>query len=126
MSNQHVDWLKNIEHDLVQNDGRDLYDIIHESLLNEKISFPNFLFNASNGHGFSPSEGCGYALDQDWDIPEEFDNVAFFFGDFESSEIPPNQFVMLMQHISDAYINVFPDSKEVIERNMKRLRERYA
>ncbi|MEX0447421.1 hypothetical protein [Xenorhabdus sp. SGI246] len=126
MSNQHVDWLKNVEHYLVQNEGRDLYEVLYESLYNSKISFTNFLLNASNGYGFSPSEGFGYSLDQNWDVPEDFDGVTFFLGDFESSEITPNQFVILMQYVSDAYIKAFPDSKDTVERHMKALTERYA
>lgn len=120
-----LNWLINIKKDLYENNGRDLYDIIFETLENNKMTYPSFLSTASEGHGFSPSEGNGYALDQDWDIPDEFDEVSFMFGDYENSTISPQKFVGLMQVITDNYITEHPEKKEAVERSMMRLKERY-
>lgn len=59
-------------------------------------------------------------VDQDWDIPDEFDQVSFMFGDYESSTLSPQTFVELMQVITD-----HPEKKETIERTMMKLKERY-
>lgn len=120
-----LDWLTNIKQELYKNDGRDLYDIIFETLKNNKMTYPAFLSMASDGHGFASSEGNGYALDQDWDVPDEFDEVCFMFGDYESSTLSPQKFVELMQKITNSYINEYPENIEAIERSMKRLQERY-
>ncbi|MBI6530395.1 hypothetical protein JEP40_14895 [Proteus vulgaris] len=120
-----LDWLINIKKNLYKNDGRDLYDIIFETLKNNKMMYPAFLRMASEGHGFSPSEGNGYALDQDWDIPDEFDEVSFMFGDYESSTLSPQKFVELMRLITNGYLNEYPENEDMIERSMKRLQERY-
>ncbi len=63
----------------------DLYDLINASILRERMSFPALIYEASRGVGFSVGEGYFYSLDQDWDDPEEFDEVSFFLGggDFE-------------------------------------------
>ncbi|VFS48582.1 hypothetical protein [Budvicia aquatica] len=110
----------------INNDGRDLYDIVHQVLSLDKMSYTSFLKMASEGYGCSPSEGCGYALDQNWDDPEEFDEVSFMFGDYESSTISPQHFAELMQVISDGYINANPKDKASIEHYMGKLRERYS
>ncbi|MBD2816456.1 hypothetical protein ID850_17310 [Xenorhabdus sp. Flor] len=119
-------WLDETKEYLTNNDGEDLYYLIFTMLSEEKMSFIKFLLDASKGIGCVVHEGLEYVLDQDLDYPEEFDLVTFYVGEFESSEITPNQFVMLMQYISDAYINAFPDSKETVGRHMKALAERYA
>lgn len=120
-----LNWLINVKKELYDNNGRDLYDIIFETLEKNKMTYPTFLNMASEGHGFSPSEGNGYALDQDWDIPEEFDEVSFMFGDYESSTLSPQKFVELMQVITDSYITEYPENKDTIERSMTKLKERY-
>lgn len=78
MNENKLDWLLAIKDYLYQNDGRDLYDIIYTTLSENKMDYTAFLKMASEGYGFSPSEGFSYALDQDWDIPEEFNEVTFF------------------------------------------------
>lgn len=125
MSMEKLSWLEKIKDYLYQHDGRDLYDIVYLVLSLNKMSFIAFLKRASEGYGCSPSEGCGYALDQNWDIPEEFDEVSFMFGDYESSTLSPQKFVELMQIISDSYINEYPSDKESIKQFMARLKGRY-
>lgn len=120
-----LDWLINVKKELYENNGRDLYDIIFETLEKNKMTYPTFLSMASEGYGFSPSEGNGYALDQDWDIPDEFDEVSFMFGDYDSSTLSPQKFVELMQIITGSYITEHPENKDTIERSMTSLKERY-
>ncbi|MDC9607347.1 hypothetical protein [Xenorhabdus griffiniae] len=119
-------WLDETKEYLINNDGEDLYYLMFTMLSEEKMSFIKFLLDASKGIGCVVHEGLEYVLDQDLDYPEDFDLVTFYVGEFESSEITPNQFVMLMQYVSDAYIKAFPDSKDTVERHMKALTERYA
>ncbi|MDC9597787.1 hypothetical protein [Xenorhabdus anantnagensis] len=119
-------WLDETKEYLANNDGEDLYYLMFTMLNEEKMSFIKFLLDASKGIGCVVHEGLEYVLDQDLDYPEDFDLVTFYVGEFESSEITPNQFVMLMQYVSDAYIKAFPDSKDTVERHMKALTERYA
>lgn len=120
-----LNWLIKIKEFLYANDGRDLYDIIFETLENHKMTFSLLLKLASEGHGYSPIEGNSYSLDQDWDLPEEFDEVSFMFGDYESSTISPRYFVELMQVISDSYMDEHPNDKVSIEQSMARLKRRY-
>lgn len=119
-------WLDETKEYLANNDGEDLYYLMFTMLNEEKMSFTKFLLDASKGIGCVIHEGLEYVLDQDLDYPEDFDLVTFYVGEFESSEISPSQFVMLMQYVSNAYINAFPDSKETVERHMKALTKRYA
>lgn len=71
-------------------------------------------------------EGLGYALDQDYDSPDDFKNVDFYVGEMDSSELTPQHFVELMQVISDSYIDAHPKDKASIEHYMSKLRERYS
>ncbi|OCG58373.1 hypothetical protein A9G41_04020 [Gilliamella sp. Nev5-1] len=121
-----IQWLKKIEKKLIENDGGDLYSLLEIMYKEQKMNFLQFLYDASKGIGCSPSEGCGYALDQDRDNPEEFDEVSFMFGDYESSTISPPKFVELMQIISNSYIEAHPKDKDSIEFYMNKLRERYS
>ncbi|AST68110.1 hypothetical protein BFG07_05145 [Kosakonia cowanii] len=125
MSTQNLTWLEKIKGYFYQNDGRDLYDIVYLVLSLNKMSYIAFLKSASEGYGCSPSEGCGYALDQNWDIPEEFNEVSFMFGDHESSTLSPKKFVELMQLLSDSYINEYPSDEESIRKFTTKLKERY-
>lgn len=125
MNENKIDWLLAIKDYLYQNDGRDLYDIIYTTLSENKMDYKSFLKMASEGHGFSPSEGFSYALDQDWDIPEEFNEVTFFLGEYETLSISPNYFVRLMQYITNAYIKSYPNDFISVEKYMEQLRKRY-
>ncbi|GKX59196.1 hypothetical protein [Leminorella grimontii] len=126
MTDEQLNWFVNLQNNLYKEDGADLCDIIYSTLSKDKMSYISFIKRASEGHGFSPSEGCGYALDQDWDNPEEFDEVSFMFGDYDSSTLSPKRFVELMQVISDAYIDAHPNDKRSVESYMIKLRERYS
>lgn len=125
MIKEKIIWLSAIEDYLYHNNGRDLYDIIYTTLSNDKMNYKSFLHLASEGHGFFPSEGFGYALDQDWDIPEDFNEVTFFLGEFETLSISPNYFVQLIQYITDTYINAYPNDKILVKQYMFKLKERY-
>lgn len=126
MSEVDVLWLEKIKAEIYANSGRDLYDILYAALMGKKTSFRVFLKMASEGYGISPSEGFSYALDQDWDVPEDFDEVSFFLGEFETSSIPPEHFVQLMQIISNGYLQSFPEDSQSVEQYIEILRKRYS
>ncbi len=108
-----------------QNDGRDLYDIVYLVLSLNKMSYIAFLKRASEGYGCSPSEGCGYSLDQNWDVPEDFNEVSFMFGDYESSAISPQKFVDLISFLSRSYIKEYQDDEGLVIIYITKLQERY-
>ncbi|MDH2912034.1 hypothetical protein N7V53_05735 [Kosakonia sp. HypNH10] len=122
---QKLKWLEATKKYFYQNEGRDLYDIVYLVLSLNKMSYIAFLKRASEGYGCSPSEGCGYALDQDWDIPEDFNEVSFMFGDYESSAISPQKFVELMSFLSRSYIKEYQDDEGLVMIYLTRLHERY-
>ncbi|MCO6538102.1 MAG: hypothetical protein J6567_09105 [Gilliamella sp.] len=121
-----IQWLKNIEKAMIENDGADLYCLIKLMYKEHKMNFLQFIYDASRGIGAVISEGVEYILDQDLDDPKEFDEVSFLVGDYESSTLSPQHFVELMQIISNSYIEAHPKEKDSIEFYMNKLRERYS
>jgi hypothetical protein len=121
-----IQWLKNIEKAMIENDGADLYCLIKLMYKEHKMNFLQFIYDASRGIGAVISEGVEYILDQDLDDPKEFDEVSFLVGDYESSTLSPPKFVELMQIISNSYIEAHPKDKDSIEFYMNKLRERYS
>jgi len=91
-----------------------------------RINFPALIYNASRGFGFSVSEGFFYSLDQDWDVPEDFNEVSFFLGEVGTSSIPVPDYVFLMKVAADVYSAFFPDDRGSILRFAERLEERYS
>ncbi|ASA58219.1 hypothetical protein [Vibrio gazogenes] len=126
MNKEKISWLIATKDYLYQRDGRDLYDILYATLSEDKMDYKSFLKMASEGYGYSPAEGFSYTLDQDWDIPEEFDEVTFFLGEYETISISPNHFVQLMHYIVDFYIKSYPNDRVFVEQYMAQLRRRYA
>lgn len=118
-------WLKKVEQYLLENGGRDLYCLLEVMYKEQKMNFQQFIYDASRGIGCVVSEGLEYVLDQDLDDPNEFDEVSFILGDYESSTLSPPKFVELMQVITDSYVSFEPSNKHSIERSMSRLKERY-
>ncbi len=125
MSNEKLSWLIEIKDYLYNKGGRDLYDIVYATLLNDKMGYKSFLKMASEGYGYTPSEGFGYALEQDWVIPEEFDEVTFFLGEYETSSISPDEFFNLIKCITDAYDKNHPSDRMITEKYIEQLSERY-
>ena len=121
-----IQWLKNIEKAMIENDGADLYCLIKLMYKEHKMNFLQFIYYASRGIVAVISEGVEYILDQDLDDPKEFDEVSFLVGDYESSTLSPQHFVELMQIISNSYIEAHPKEKDSIEFYMNKLRERYS
>ncbi|OCG40635.1 hypothetical protein A9G29_08185 [Gilliamella sp. Fer2-1] len=121
-----IQWLKNIEKAMIENDGADLYCLIKLMYKENKMNFLQFIYDASRGIGAVISEGVEYILDQDLDDPKEFDEVSFLVGGYESSTLSPPKFVELMQIISNSYIEANPKEKDSIEFYMNKLRERYS
>ncbi len=124
MSNE-VEWLEKKEGYFLENGGVDLYYLILTMLKEKKMNILQFLYDASRGIGCVVHEGLEYVLDQDLDDSDEFTEVSFLVGDYESSTISPQHFVELMQVISDTYIEAYPNDRESVERNMNQLKARY-
>lgn len=121
-----LQWLKKVETNIIENGGADLYCVIECMYKEKKMNFVQMLYDASKGNGCVVSEGIEYVLDQDLDDPNDFTEVSFLIGDYQSSTISPQHFVELMQVIADSYIEAHPLEKESIEEDMTRLRERYS
>lgn len=121
-------WLKRLKEsfDSTGLDYKDLYELIKASITRGRTNFPAFIYDASHGVGFSVSEGFFYSLDQDWDDPEEFNEVSFFLGEMETSSISVSDYVSLMKIAADVYSNFFPDDRGSVLRSAERLEERYS
>lgn len=77
-----LSWLEKLKESFASTglDYEDLYELIEASITRKRTNFPAFINEASKGVGFSVGEGHFYSLDQDWDDPEEFNEVSFFLG----------------------------------------------
>jgi hypothetical protein len=100
--------------------------IFMASIARGRTNFPAFIYDASRGVGFSVSEGFFYSLDQDWDDPEDFNEVSFCLGEVETSSIPVSDYVLLMKVAADVYSAFFPDEGDSVLRSAARLEERYS
>ncbi|MWP62725.1 hypothetical protein [Gilliamella sp. Pas-s25] len=119
-------WLEKTKKLLVDNGGAELYCLLEVMYKEQKMNFLQFIYDASRGIGAVISEGVEYILDQDLYNPEEFDGVTFVFGDFEGFPMSVQQFISLMQIVSDAYTEAHPKNEDSIEFYMNKLRERYS
>lgn len=104
----------------------DLYGLIRESIVRGRVGFPALIFDASNGLGFTVSEGFFYSLDQDWDEPEKFNEVCFFLGEMETSSLPVEDYLNLMRVAAETYSEYFQNEREGVLRSAERLERRYA
>lgn len=118
-------WFDKTEKFLQENDGYDLYTVIREVLIKNKLSFVNILFEASKGYGISSDEYTGYSLDQDWDNPEDFDGVYFYIGELDSDSLSLKKFYNMMTYISNEYISEYPEDKNKVSKYLDILFNRY-
>lgn len=125
MADEEIYWLEKMKNDLYNSGDWDLYDVTYTTLARNRMSYLAFLKMASEGYGFSPEEGMGYSLDQDWGDPEGFDGVIFYLGEFETITMPPDRFVSRMQDITEAYVKTYPEDKEKATFYMDLLKKRY-
>lgn len=112
MQVEDTSWLESIKAVLYKDGEWDIYDVIYETLSRSRMSYLAFLKMASEGEGYSPSEGNGYVSDQDWDDPDEFSGVMFYFGEHETITMPPDRFVTIMRFITEAYVKANPVDEE--------------
>lgn len=121
-------WLKELKKRFLISglEHRDLYDLLTEAIVRNRTTFPAFIYDASRGEGVSVGEGYYYALDQEWDDPEKFDEVSFFLGEMESSSIGVADYVALMEIAADVYVNNFPEERDRVQGSVNRLKERYS
>ncbi|MFM9928084.1 hypothetical protein VLK31_34290 [Variovorax sp. H27-G14] len=104
----------------------DFYDLLNEAVIDKRISFAGILFDAAKGHGCRVSEGFFYSLDQDWDNPSEFDGVAFFIGDIESSVMPVKDYLALIKIAAEVYLESFPEEMKRIFDSLEEIEKRYS
>ena len=107
-------------------DYEDLYGLIEAAMLRGRSNFPAFIYDASQGVGFSVGEGFFYSLDQDLDDPEDFSEVSFFLGGQETSSISVADYISLMKATVDVYSTFFPDDRGGVQSSAERLEERYS
>lgn len=121
-------WLKELKKRFLISgmEHRDLYDLLTQAIVRNRTTFPAFIYDASRGEGVSVGEGYYYALDQEWDDPEKFDEVSFFLGEMESSSIGVADYVALMEIAADVYVNNFPEERGRVQGSVNRLKERYS
>ncbi|NHZ36760.1 hypothetical protein [Massilia rubra] len=105
--------------------GADFYYLIETMLDSGKMSFPQLVVDAANGHGCTVREGLGYVLDQDWEPSTLFDEVSFFIGEMEGPGLSIGEFVALVQVASEAYCASFPTDADALKRNVEKLIHRY-
>ncbi len=115
-------WLNKVTKDL---SNSDLFIILSETLLTNRLSYLNILKNISEGYGVTSSEGNGFGLDQNWDFSEDFNEVTFFFGEMESSSISPADFINQLLAISEYYILDRPDDKDKVYSYLHKIKKRY-
>jgi len=121
-------WLEVLKESFSSTDAdyEGLYELIEASIVRGRTNFPAFIYDASQGHGFSVAEGFFYSLDQEWDDPEEFNEVSFFLGEALTSSIPVADYVSLMKIAADVYSAYFPDERDGVQRSAERLEKRYS
>ncbi|MFR0688901.1 hypothetical protein ACLUTX_05875 [Enterobacterales bacterium AE_CKDN230030158-1A_HGKHYDSX7] len=123
-----LSWLEKLKESFSSTglDYEELYGLIEASIARGRTNFPAFIYEASKGFGGSVGEGYFYSLDQDWDNPEEFDEVSFFLGEMEVSSISVADYVSLMKISADVYSAFFPEDKSSVLNSARRLEERYS
>lgn len=109
-----IDWLEKSKEFLEKNGAIDLHFLLETMYVKKVMSFVSFLSEASDGTGITVSEGHSYSLDQDWDDPDDFDEVSFFHGEMESSSISPEKFIQSLEHIASNYIESEPTHKDIV------------
>ncbi|OCG38332.1 hypothetical protein A9G29_11015 [Gilliamella sp. Fer2-1] len=124
--NHNLTWLNKIAKEIEEQGGGDLYYLIETMYKEHKMNLLQFIYDASRGIGCDVHEGLGYALDEDYEDPQDFKSVDFYVGEMDRSELSPQKFVELMQIISNSYIEAHSKDKDSIEFYMNKLRERYS
>lgn len=120
-----LSWLEKTKNDLIGHGGSDLYYLVESLIKREKITYRQFLYDASYGISNGEDEGFNFALDGDYDDPNDFDSVEFYVGGMESTKMTVSIFIMLIQHLSDNYILDNPTDKISVEKSMLRIKQRY-
>lgn len=120
-----IDWLEKTKNYLISHEGTDLYYLVESLIKREKITYRQFVYDASHGISNGEDEGFNFALDSDYDDPNDFDSVEFYVGGMESTEVAVPTFIDLMQYLSDSYLIDNPKDKISIEKSMVRIKQRY-
>ncbi|WP_272574449.1 hypothetical protein [Providencia sp. PROV259] len=120
-----LSWLEKTKNYLISHEGGDLYYLVESLIKMEKITYRQFLYDASHGISNGEGEGFDFALDGDYDDPNDFNSVEFYVGGLESTEMTVSIFIELMQYISDNYVIDNPTDKISVEKSMLRIKQRY-
>lgn len=121
----YIHWLEKTKSDLIHHGASDLYYLVESLIKKEKMTYRQFVYDASYGISNGEDEGFNFALDSDYDDPNDFASVEFYVGGMESTEISVPTFIELIQYLSDNYILDNPTDKISVEKSMLRIRQRY-
>lgn len=106
--------------------GGDFWYVLQRLEAERPFGWVHLLEQAAQGHGCTIHEGLSFSLERDWDNPEEFDGVSFFFGDRLSSVMSMDEFVRLLHLASTAYVRAFPQHRDSVLAALQRVNLRYA
>ncbi|EPL9570652.1 hypothetical protein MMK73_002738 [Providencia rettgeri] len=120
-----ISWLKKTKNYLMSHEGGDLYYLVESLIKREKMTYRQFLYDASHGISNGESEGFDFVLDGDYDDPNDFDSVEFYVGGLESTEMTVSIFIELMQYLSESYLIDNPKDKISVEKSILRIKQRY-
>lgn len=110
---------------LIKENCPDLLFILCEIHEKNIMKFSYFLKQISCGFGVVVSEETGFGLEENYDNPEELDEIIFFIGGYESSTISKKKFCDILKGLSDIYILYSPKEKEIIYKYINDIFKRY-
>lgn len=119
-------YLSDFETYLSQENGYDLFFIISEMKQKNIMSFPNFLKQISCGFGLVTSEETGFGLENDYDNPNDFEEIIFFIGGHESSVVTKNKFCELLKVLSQIYLTYYPNESIIINKYILDIYQKYS
>lgn len=118
-------YLSDFETYLSQENCYDLFFIISEMKQKNIMSFPNFLKEISCGFGIVTSEETGFGLENDYDNPNDFEEIIFFIGGYESSVVKTNKFCDLLKVLSQMYLAYYPNESIMINKYILDIYQKY-
>lgn len=99
--------------------------ILSEMYKKNLMSFISFIHQISEGYGLVTSEETGFALENDYDFPDEFCSIDFFVGGYESSSISIPVFIRTLESLCEIYISFHPEDKFILSNYLNKIRLKY-
>ncbi|QMT33088.1 hypothetical protein LNQ82_00710 [Conchiformibius steedae DSM 2580] len=123
-------WLsKRLEDFFEKNGAGDLYYIISAAINSNderyKKNYIEILSLASEGYGIFSSEGTSYSLNNDWDYPDQFNEVYCFIGYVETSSLSFDKYIEFISYMSDVYMDHHKNDVDQILYLISKIRERF-